>query len=656
MFKINDDVHYEQLIHQVQAADFDYYVQGKPKIDNAVYDGWVLAIRHYEQDHPDVVKPYSPTQRVGSSLSGDKPVVKHVVPMLSLDNVFTSDEVMTFVDQLKKKNGGNFVTLVGELKYDGVAASLIYKQGVLTQALTRGDCIVGEDITAQARTILSIPLSLPFNIDVEVRGEIVMPCEVMAELNQKRKEPFANCRNGAIGSLGLNDMQECSNRKLAFYPYGVNTQDPNCLLPERQTQRLRLLAEYGFNDVFRHRLLSVEDIESFIKQGEVLRTRPHRKVDIDGVVLKVNDIPRQAEYGQTGRAPRWARAYKYPSEQKPTVLESVEFQVGRTGAITPVAKVKPVACGGVMISSVTLFNADELVRLGATHGCTVLVQRAGDVIPQIVSVVSHVDEAKPIKMPTHCPSCRRVLYREDATTFCAGGVSCPAQVQRAFEHFVGKKAFNIMGLGPKTLKVLIDDHVVFNCADLFNLTDQDLIPSVGPAKAKELSLSLELAKSISLERAIFGLGIRNVGEGTAKRLANCVNNILELKDFSLDQLRAIDDINDITAKSISDWFKMNHNITLVKHLYDVGMSHGTSKKQVSGGQLSGQSWCVTGTLSKGRSEMSDILAGMGAEIVSSVTKNTTGLLVGEKAGSKLAKAQKLGLVIWTEEDLNNARV
>lgn len=647
---------YSTALELIKLADTAYYVSGEPLMLDSEYDAKVVDIRAYESEHPQHISPTSPTQRVGSSLvSGNQAVTAHVVPMLSLDNLFTLAEVDNFLESITPVNGFT-PDIIGELKYDGVAASITYHDGVLVQALTRGDCEYGEDITAQVRTIRTVPLELAENLSLEVRGEILMPRDVFLKINETREKPFANCRNATIGTLGLNDMQECFNRKLDFYPYGANGinegDDP---LPSKQDEVLTLLKHLGFRRGHSVVMGSAEKIKEFLERGEEFRLNPQRAYDIDGAVLKVNDRNLHAKYGATGRAPRWAKAFKFPSEKKTTLLENVTFQVGRTGNITPVAKLKPVSCGGVMISSATLFNGDELKRLNLSHGCTVLVQRAGDVIPQIVGIVGEVDTQALIKMPENCPACNSFLQRDGASLFCPAGLSCGGQIQRSIEHFVSKKGFNIMGLGGKTIESLLKDKLISEVGDLFKLNFRKVAASIGFAKADKLQLSLELVKVTSLERVIFALGIRNVGEGTAKRLAKAVDGLDQLKFMSVSDFCAIEDISEITAQSLYDWFHVTENCQLVNALYDWGLNHSTGKKvAVTAGPLVGQLWCVTGTLSKGRTEMQALLESLGAEIVKDVTKKTNGLLAGEKAGGKLKKAIELGLKIWTEDMLNDA--
>lgn len=656
-YEINSYESYLAVLNFLMKAHTAYYVRGEPTISDDEYDDKIRGVLAYEKANPDEIEPYSPTQIVGSNLTGKLPSVKHKTPMLSLDNMFNESDLTGFFTYLVEAHPSETLPLiVGELKYDGVASEVHYIDGVFDHAVTRGDGENGEDITAHVRTIKTIPKKIPVSGHYSVRGEVIMPYSSFNEYNEANpKDPFANCRNAVVGTLGLNDLQECANRKLDFYPYGAeyHSWEPT-LLGSNQDETLHMLHIWGFRNARTWGIHSLQDALDFVSEGQQIRENPDREFDIDGVVFKVRLHVNRDFYGETSRAPRWAKAYKFPAEQKDTDLDRVEFQVGRTGAVTPVAKVKPVRCGGVVISSVTLHNADELERLGLYEGCTVRVQRAGDVIPQIVKVVENSEHMvkTPVLMPTCCPSCESKLVRVDATTMCINSI-CPAQLQRSIEHFVSKPCFDIDGMGGKTVAKFIEKGLIKSPASIFGLTEDLLKTVISAAATKKLLAAIENSKAISPERFIFAMGIPDVGEGTAKRLCASFDSIPLMMNRKAEDFMVIKDIGELTAKSLENWFGNADNQLLIEILYTFGVHHPV-KQAVTGGVLAGQKWCVTGTLSKGRTEMQAMLKNLGAEIVSSVNKDTNGLLVGEKAGSKLTKAMALGLTIWTEDHLNNA--
>lgn len=640
---------YLELLDSILEHDRAYYVNNAPQISDDQYDTLIEWVKAFEAQYPEEIVPYSPTQRVGSSLSGDRPTFKHSIPMLSLDNVFSAEELFAWIEKTQSATSIP-LPLSCELKYDGVAVALIYEAGVLVRALSRGDGEVGQDLTPQVKVIKNVPLRLTRAATLEVRGEVVMPKQALKDYNEKYPQAtLANCRNGASGALNQNNPADTAKRNLAFYPYQVvgaaNSQD----------QEVLSLKELGFSAHYPDWLPS-NDLDTIKRQLEHYQSeRAKVPFDIDGIVFKVNNHDIRQELGFTGRAPRWAIAYKFPAEQKQTLLKKVEFQVGRTGAITPVAKLHPISCGGVTISSVTLHNEDEIKRLGLTHGCSVIVQRAGDVIPQITGIVEGTDVGEPIVMPESCPCCNGPVEKNNATLSCTSP-SCHAQLQRYIEHFAGKKGLDIDGLGPKTIAELIRSEAVKSPYDLMTL-EAGKMYLCGTVLTKnqmdKLIASIEKAKKTTLPKFIHALGIPLVGEGTSKRLAKAFPTIPKLLEARLEDFLAVDDIGKDTAEAIRKWMSSYANYEWVYEIYANVLTIEDPNPQSMSDLLSGQAWCVTGTLhGMKRSEAQAKLEELGATIVSGVSKNTTVLLAGEKAGSKLTKAEALGITIYTEDMFN----
>lgn len=637
---------YLSLIETINIWDRAYYIFSQPTVSDAEYDQTFIELRDIEERYPNEIVPYSPTQRVGSSLSGDRPSFKHTVPMLSLDNAFSEEELDKWWEAIKKDFPNASISV--DPKFDGMAVSLHYEEGLLVRALSRGDGTTGEDITGAVKTIYSVPLQLRRPETIEIRGEVVMPKQALKAYNAMNPlTPLANCRNGAAGALRQLDPERTKERGLAFYPYQVV--DSHNIRLEGDSGLLQSLGFLCEHQRFFDDLNSAEFISYFKDKRSIL---PY---DIDGIVFKVCQKEIQDNLGFTGRAPRWAIAYKFPAEQKQTLLKKVEFQVGRTGAITPVAKLHPISCGGVTISSVTLHNEDEIKRLGLTHGCSVIVQRAGDVIPQITGIVEGTNVGEPIVMPESCPCCNGPVEKNKATLSCISP-SCPAQLQRYIEHFAGKKGLDVDGLGPKTIAELIRSGAVKSPYDLMTL-DTGKMYLCGTVLTKnqmdKLIESVEKAKHTTLPKFIHALGIPLVGEGTSKRLAKAFPTIPKLLGAPLEALMAVDDIGKDTAEAIYKWFSNTVNYDWVYEMHTNIITIEEPESQSTSDLLSGQAWCVTGTLhGMKRSEAQAKLESLGATIVSGVSKKTTALLAGEKAGSKLAKAETLGVTIYTEDQFN----
>ncbi len=643
-----------------------YYVLDDPEIPDAEYDKLIQRLMAIESQHPDWITIDSPTQRVGGqALEGFTPV-KHVLPMLSLDNAFSVDELRSYQKRLEDrlKFSPNWVYCC-EPKLDGLAVSLLYVDGVLTQAATRGDGSTGENITENVRTIRSIPLKLQghgFPSRLEVRGEVFMTKVGFEKLNvmadKKGDKRFVNPRNAAAGSLRQLDPKITATRPLSFYAYAVGEIGGGELV-EGQFERLQQLKTWGLpvSDVIEQ----VNGLESMLAyQAMLTEKRPSLPFDIDGIVIKVNDFDLQRQLGFVAKAPRWAIAYKFPAEEATTTLENVEFQVGRTGAITPVAKLTPVFVGGVTVSNATLHNADEVQRLGVRIGDTVIVRRAGDVIPQIAGVVlsERHEDAKSIVFPIVCPVCKSQIERleGEAVSRCTGGLFCRAQRKEALKHFVSRKAMDVDGCGDKVLEQLVDREWITTPADLFKLTEIQLttLDRMGPKSASNLVNALEKSKETTLGRFLYALGIRDVGETTAQTLAQYFKSLEALQSASEETLLKVPDVGIVVAARIVHFFSEPHNVTVMNALLDAGVHWADIEdvSEISDNPVKDKVVVLTGTLTElNRTDAKNALVALGAKVTGSVSSKTDLLIAGASAGSKLAKAESLGIEIWNEKHL-----
>ncbi|XPF95620.1 NAD-dependent DNA ligase LigA [Colwellia sp. RE-S-Sl-9] len=651
-----------------------YYVLDEPSVPDAEYDRLMKELIAIETEHPELKKMDSPSQKVGGEALKVFTQVTHQIPMLSLDNVFSKEEWDAFVKRLQDRIGNTkALKICAEPKLDGLAVSLRYENGVLVQAATRGDGATGENITENVRTIKSIPLRLTgddYPDIIEVRGEVFMPKASFEQLNEnaikKGEKTFANPRNAAAGSLRQLDSKITSKRNLAFYAYGLgfvgdfidgvaneNTQ----WLSNSHHQRLCQVKALGLPMCPEVRLLkNTDECEEFYQN--ILNSRSSLSYEIDGTVLKVDDILLQQKLGFVAKAPRWAMAYKFPAQEELTVLEDVEFQVGRTGAITPVARLKPVFVGGVTVSNATLHNQDEIDRLGIQINDTVIIRRAGDVIPQIVSVVidKRPDNAREIQFPTTCPVCDSAVLKAEgeAVLRCTGGLFCGAQRKEAIKHFASRKAIDIDGLGDKLVEQLVDEKLISTPADLFRLTELSVstLERMGQKSAANLIAGMEKAKQTTLPKFIYSLGIREVGETTANNLAHHFLTFDALKNADEETLQSVPDVGVIVAKNIIQFFKQDHNIEVIADLTSF-MSWPEIKVAAADEQpLLNKTFVLTGTLSQmGRNEAKAALQSLGAKVSGSVSAKTHYLVAGEKAGSKLTKAQDLGVEVLTEDEL-----
>ncbi len=660
-----------QLRADLDDANYRYYILDDPKLTDADYDRKLQRLMRLEAEHPALISSDSPTQRVGAAPAEGFPEVAHAIPMLSLDNAFSREDVVAFAERVAERlecQPGD-IEFSCEPKLDGAAVSLVYEQGVLVSGATRGDGRTGEGITSNLRTLRSVPLKLmghSIPALLEVRGEVIMRHAGFEALNDRAREEgskvFANPRNAAAGSLRQLDPRITATRPLEFHAYQVaridmaNLDDSalsNSVMTTHSQQMERLKA-WGFRASAELRtVLGPDLVADYCEQlGE---KRDQLGYDIDGVVIKVNDLRHQRELGFVARAPRWAVAFKFPAQEEVTTLNDVEFQVGRTGAITPVARLEPVTVAGVTVSNATLHNADEITRLGVMIGDTVTVRRAGDVIPQVVRVDSdkRPDDAQAIIFPEHCPVCGSDIERleGEAVARCSGGLYCAAQRKEALKHFASRKALDVDGLGEKLIEQLVDLDWVKTPADLFHLTVEQLqaLPRMGEKSATNLVNALEKAKQTTLARFIYALGIREVGEATAANLANYFGALEALQAAELKALEAVNDVGPIVAAHVHTFFRQPHNQATIAALLDVGITWQESEVTQGPTPLEGQSWVLTGTLdTMTRDEGKARLQALGAKVAGSVSKKTTCLVAGEAAGSKLTKAEQLGVEVIDE--------
>ncbi|KAB1509861.1 NAD-dependent DNA ligase LigA [Photobacterium damselae] len=665
---MSNELHQEllSLREQLDYHGYRYYVEDNPEVPDAEYDRLMQRLLTIESEHPEWVTIDSPSQRVGGVPLDGFTQVKHELPMLSLDNAFNDDELRAFQKRIQDRlNDASAIQYCCEPKLDGLAVSLLYENGVLVQAATRGDGTTGENITNNVRTIRCIPLKLQGNdwpTRIEVRGEVFMPKKGFEQLNQralkKGEKTFANPRNAAAGSLRQLDSKVTATRPLSFYAYAVGIVEGR-ELEDSQYDRLCQLKSWGFP--MSPEIRRVDSIEEVIGYHQMIgEKRESLEYDIDGVVIKVDKVDTQLQLGFVARAPRWAIAYKFPAQEEMTLLNNVEFQVGRTGAITPVAKLEPVFVGGVTVSNATLHNADEIARLGVMVGDTVIIRRAGDVIPQIVSVVEsrRPADASPVIFPTECPVCQSKVERieGEAVARCTGGLFCQAQRKEALKHFVSRKALDVDGCGEKVIEQLVDREMVTTPADLFRLSAGVVtaLDRMGPKSAQKLVDAFGNAKETTLPRFIYSLGIREVGEATAANLAHYFETLEALMAASKEQLIEVPDVGEIVAAHIFNFFHEEHNLAVVNDLREVGIHWPDLEKVADDVELpfEGKTVVLTGSLSQlSRTEAKEALQKLGAKVTGSVSKKTDLVVAGEAAGSKLTKAQELGIEVWDEQQL-----
>ncbi|MFR2424759.1 MAG: NAD-dependent DNA ligase LigA [Haemophilus parainfluenzae] len=655
----------DTLRQDLRRYEYEYHVLDNPTIPDAEYDRLFHQLKALEAAHPELITADSPTQRVGAKPLSGFAQIRHEIPMLSLDNAFSDEEFYAFVKRIEDRliRLPEPLTFCCEPKLDGLAVSILYVNGVLTQAATRGDGTTGEDITANIRTIRNIPLQLLMDnppTRLEVRGEVFMPHAGFERLNQqaleKGEKTFANPRNAAAGSLRQLDPKITSKRPLVLNAYGIGIAE-GVDLPNTHYDRLQWLKSIGIPVNPEIRLCNgTDEVLDFYR--DIQNKRSSLGYDIDGTVLKINDIALQEKLGFISKAPRWAIAYKFPAQEELTRLNDVEFQVGRTGAITPVAKLEPVFVAGVTVSNATLHNGDEIERLDIAIGDTVVIRRAGDVIPQIIGVLHdrRPADARPIIFPKTCPVCDSAIVRieGEAVARCTGGLFCAAQRKEALKHFVSRKAMDIDGVGGKLIEQLVDRELIHTPADLFklDLTTLTRLERMGAKSAENALASLEKAKHTTLARFIFALGIREVGEATALNLANHFKTLEALQNADLEALQQVPDVGEVVANRILAFWHEPHNVAVVNDLIAQGVHWETVEtKEVTENRFKGKTVVLTGTLTQmGRNEAKALLQDMGAKVSGSVSAKTDFVIAGDAAGSKLTKAQELGVTVLTEEE------
>ncbi|MEO5342324.1 MAG: NAD-dependent DNA ligase LigA [Gammaproteobacteria bacterium SHHR-1] len=658
----------DQLRRQIEGHNYSYYVLDDPQIPDAEYDRLFRQLQQLEAEHPELVRPDSPTQRVGAAPLAKFAEVVHARPMLSLNNAFDEAEMADFDRRARERlaSPGPLVYLA-EPKLDGLAINLRYEQGRLVQAATRGDGSSGEDVTQNIRTLASIPLRLlgqGWPEVLEVRGEVFMPRAAFERLNQQAREQgskgFANPRNAAAGSLRQLDPRITANRALAFYAYGLGEVSGE-RLADSQSASLARLRDWGLPiSPEQRRVEGLEGCLAYYRQmGE---RRDGLDYDIDGVVFKLDALDQQEWLGQISRAPRWALAFKFPAQEALTRLLGVDFQVGRTGALTPVARLEPVLVGGVTVSNATLHNMDEVRRKDICIGDQVIVRRAGDVIPEVVRALpdSRPVDAQVIERPSQCPVCGSdvVQAEGEAVARCSGGLYCSAQRKEALKHFASRKAMDIEGLGDRLIDQLVEQGLVQNPAELYGLQAEQLagLERMGRKSADKLLAALARSRDTRLERFLFALGIREVGESTARNLARHFGDLAPLIAASEEELLQISDIGPIVARHIHSFFRQGHNQEVIQALLEAGISWPKQEPTRPERQpLAGQTFVITGTLSRPREQIKAELLALGAKVSGSLSKKTHYLIAGSEAGSKLAKAQALGVQVIDEAELERLK-
>lgn len=667
---MNSKARLEELRALIHHHNHRYHVLDDPEIADAQYDALFDELSGLEAEHPDWITRDSPSQRVGDTPLSEFTSVTHAQPMLSLDKCTTVEELSDWLQRCRTRLGEEFtIELFCEPKIDGVAVALVYVDGVLTLAATRGDGQTGEDITANVRTIGSVPLKLatihghPAPSRMEVRGEIYMPLADFERFNEQARandeKTLVNPRNGAAGSLRQLDPKLTAQRPLTMFAYSIGWVEGDWQ-PLTQSEVLEKLVVWGFRvNPESGRFADVDGVRRYV--DDLAARRDALGYDIDGAVIKVDSLDQQRRLGAVTRKPRWAIAYKYAAEEATTQLLDVEFQIGRTGAVTPVARLEPVFVGGVTVSNATLHNMDEVARLDIHIGDTVLVRRAGDVIPQVVSVIRsrRKKNAKVISLPQTCPVCDSPIVQaaDEAVARCSGGIQrCPAQRKESLKHFASRLALDIEGLGDKLIDQLVSVELVAEPADLFGLQQAALVglERMGEKSAAKLLRSIEASRTTTLPRFIYALGIREVGEATAQSLADHFGDLDSLVAADAEALETVDDVGPIVAASVAAYFANAETLGIVQRLREAGVSWPNVRRETGGSELplAGQTWVLTGTLEQlTRDEAKARLQKLGAKVAGSVSKKTHGVVAGADAGSKLSKAQSLGIPVLDETGL-----
>ncbi|MBI2428339.1 MAG: NAD-dependent DNA ligase LigA [Ignavibacteriales bacterium] len=651
----------ERLREDLHRHDYKYYVLSQPSISDQEYDRLMKQLIDLEKEYPELITPDSPSQRVGGQPTKEFPTVTHEVPMLSLSNTYSEDELLDFDRRVKDILGNQQYRFVAELKIDGVAISLIYRNGIFVQGATRGDGTQGDDITNNLKTIRSIPLrvntgkGMPKNF--EVRGEIFMKKKDFELMNKRQEELgekiFINARNSTSGTLKNQDSKIVAQRKLSIFTYFLRTND---VALKSHHENLELLKKLGFVVNEHTRLCkTISDVKAFCDGWGTKRTSlPY---EIDGIVVKVDSLAHQQELGAVAKSPRWAIAYKYPAQQMETVLNDITLQVGRVGTITPVAELQPVFVGGSTVSRATLHNEDYINELDIRIGDTVYVEKGGEVIPKVsgVNLKKRPKRSSPFKFPTKCPECGSKIFRpEGEAAYYCENFECPAQVRGRIEHFVQRRAMNIEGLGEAIIDLLVNEELIHNIADVYDLKKQQIasLERMGEKSAQNLLDGIEASKQLPFHRVLFGLGIRFVGEGVAKLLADNFPSIDKLQKASQEELESVEGIGPRIAESIVRFFMDRHSAKLVERLAKAGVQMKAEKKKISGNTaVTGKTFVLTGGLeSMSRDEAKEKIEALGGKSGSSVSSKTDYVIVGSDAGSKLQKAKDLGITTLTEEE------
>src|SRR2546426_3421352 len=652
-----------ELREKLRYHEYQYYVLDEPEISDAAYDRMMNRLKELEAAHPELVTPDSLTVRVGGAPREGFSTVRHARPMLSLDNAFSYDALREWDRRVREGSGQQKVEYVAEHKFDGLSISLQYEEGMLARGVTRGDGTTGEDVTPNVKTIRSIPLrveaaalkKLDLSADFEVRGEVVMPRKSFEALNREQerlgKKIFANPRSAAAGAVRVLDPTITAQRRLEFFAYYALVEGR---VPfDKHSDSLQALKQLHFRASEDWKLCpSIEDVIAYCDAWEGKREKlPY---EIDGVVIKVNATAIQNELGYTAKAPRWAMAYKYPARQETTVVNDILVQVGRTGALTPVAVLEPVQVGGVTVSRSTLHNMDEIERLGLQIGDTVLIERAGEVIPHVLKVVKEGKSRKPFRMPKHCPECESTIHHaEGEVAYRCVNAACPAKRKESILHFAGRHAMNIDGLGDKIVDQLVDKGLVKDVADLYALKEDEVagLERMAEKSAQNLLEEIEVSKKNSLERLIYALGIQFVGERTGQLLAEHFSSLEELASAEEEQLVEVPEVGPKVAASIVEFFSEPANRQLIKKLNKVGVHPTAEKRVVKSQKLAGKSFVFTGGLAnRSREEAGEIVQQHGGKVSGSVSKKTDYVVVGTDPGSKYDKAKELCVTILSETE------
>ncbi|MCH8535013.1 MAG: NAD-dependent DNA ligase LigA [Flavobacteriaceae bacterium] len=652
----------EQLSNELRLHNYKYYVLDQPVISDYEFDQKLKELEELEKKHPEFADPNSPTKRVGGEVTKNFATIVHENRMYSLSNSYSKEDLIDWETRLRKLVDGP-IEYVCELKYDGASISLTYENGNFKQAVTRGDGTQGDDVTTNIRTIKSVPLKLKgenFPSKFDIRGEIVLPFEGFTQMNQERlengEEPYANPRNTASGSLKLQDSAEVAKRPLECLLYNITGEN----LPfKTQLESLQKAKEWGFK-VPQHFTLakSIDEVLAYVNYWN--EERFQLPYETDGVVIKVNNLYQQEELGFTAKSPRWAMAYKFKAEQVSTVLEEITYQVGRTGAITPVANLQPVQLAGTTVKRASLHNADQIEKLDIREKDQVFVEKGGEIIPKIVGVdfAKRNPDSQPTQYLTHCPECQTELVRKEgeALHFCPNTTSCPPQVIGRIQHFISRKAMDVDGLGGETVALLVNEGLIQNYADLYTLQKEQILPleRMAEKSAQNLIEGIEKSKQVSFERVLFALGIRYVGETVAKKLAKAFTSIEKLMQASFEELIEVDEIGDRIAESLLQFFEVDANVEIIKRLQSYGLQMELSEElqNQSSEKLKGQTFVISGVFEKvSRKELKELIEKNGGKNTGSISKKTTFLIAGDQMGpSKKEKAEKLGVQLISEEE------